>query len=132
MNRSETLELYSSKVRILCQKLLTHIARTLGISSNTFNKMFGEAVQAVRMNYYPPCARSDSVLGLSSHSDGSAITVLQQDMACVGLQVLKNDMWVPVKPLPHALVINIGDTLEVRSVQLSLTKFENLICTVIN
>jgi isopenicillin N synthase-like dioxygenase len=34
-------------------------------------------------------------------------------MACVGLQVLKEDMWVPVKPMPHALVINIGDTLEV-------------------
>ncbi|KAJ3704535.1 hypothetical protein LUZ61_008240 [Rhynchospora tenuis] len=112
-NFSETLELYSAKVRSLCQKLLAHIAHTLGISSDTFNQMFGEAVQAVRINYYPPCARPDLVLGLSSHSDGSAITVLQQDTACVGLQVLKDDTWVPVNPLPHALVINIGDTLEV-------------------
>lgn len=107
------MKLYSTKIRCLCQKLLTHIAHTLGISSNVFNEMFGEAVQAVRINYYPPCARPESVLGLSSHSDGSAITVLQQDTACVGLQVLKHDMWVPVNPLPHAFVINIGDTLEV-------------------
>ncbi|OAP03628.1 LBO1 [Arabidopsis thaliana] len=78
--------------------------------------MFGEAVQAVRMNYYPPCSSPDLVLGLSPHSDGSALTVLQQSKnSCVGLQILKDNTWVPVKPLPNALVINIGDTIEVLS-----------------
>ncbi|KAJ3672099.1 hypothetical protein LUZ60_006820 [Juncus effusus] len=110
---SETLNTYSSEIRKLCQRILKNIAETLGISSDTFNTKFGEAVQAVRMNYYPPCARPDLVLGLSSHSDGSGITVLQQDMNSVGLQVLKDDKWVPINPLRNAFVINIGDTLEV-------------------
>lgn len=88
---------------------------TLGLKPDIFEKMFGLAVQAMRMNYYPPCSRPDIVLGLSPHSDGSALTVLQQAKgSSVGLQILKDNKWVPVQPIPNALVINIGDTLEVR------------------
>jgi len=94
--------------------LLKYIAISLGLKEERFEEMFGEAVQAVRMNYYPPCSSPDLVLGLSPHSDGSALTVLQQSKnSCVGLQILKDNTWVPVKPLPNALVINIGDTIEV-------------------
>ncbi|WVZ67500.1 hypothetical protein U9M48_016567 [Paspalum notatum var. saurae] len=112
----ETLERYSVEVRGLCQRLLAHIARTLALPPATFRDMFGEAVQAVRMNFYPPCPRPELVMGLSAHSDGSAVTVLQQDMSCAGLQVLKGGAWVPVHPVPHALVINVGDTLEASQV----------------
>ncbi|XP_058077146.1 protein SRG1 [Magnolia sinica] len=110
---SETLERYSMKIRNLCQELLRYIAKSLGLKQGTFNKMFGAAVQAARMNYYPPCSRPDLVLGLSPHSDGSALTVLQQDNGSVGLQILKDGTWVPVHPIPNALVVNIGDTIEV-------------------
>ncbi|CAI9776249.1 unnamed protein product [Fraxinus pennsylvanica] len=75
---------------------------------------FSVALQAVRMNYYPACPRPDLVLGLSPHSDGSALTVLQQGKGnSVGLQILKDSSWIPVQPIPDALVINIGDTIEV-------------------
>lgn len=67
------------------------------------------------MNYYPPCSRPDLVLGLTPHSDGSALTVLQQDTASVGLQILKDGAWLPVHPIANALVVNVGDTLEVRA-----------------
>ncbi|VAH68512.1 unnamed protein product [Triticum turgidum subsp. durum] len=92
---------------------LEHIAETLGLAPSTFAGMFGDAVQAVRMNFYPPCPRPDLVLGLSAHSDGSAVTVLQQDAGRAGLQVLRDGAWVPVHPVPHALVVNLGDSLEV-------------------
>ncbi|XP_002516897.2 protein SRG1 [Ricinus communis] len=112
---SETVEEYSREVRKLCQNLLKYIAMTLGLKADIFEEMFGVAVQAIRMNYYPPCSRPDLVLGLSPHSDGSALTVLQQGKgsSSVGLQILKDNKWVPVQPVPNALVINIGDTLEV-------------------
>lgn len=110
---SEILETYSDSIRTLCQRLLSLIAETLGLRPSAFHEMFGQAVQAVRMNYYPPCPRPDLVLGLSPHSDGSALTVLQQDTRSIGLQILKDGIWLPVKPIPDALVINIGDTLEV-------------------
>ncbi|XP_019174614.1 PREDICTED: protein SRG1-like [Ipomoea nil] len=111
---SETLEAYSREIRKLCEKLLKYIGKSLGLSEDVFEKMFGVSVQAVRMNYYPPCPRPDLVLGLSPHSDGSALTVLQQGMCTtLGLQILKDNTWIPVHPIPNALVINIGDTMEV-------------------
>lgn len=111
---SESLEDYSKEIRKLCKRLLNYIAISLGLKEERFEEMFGEAVQAVRMNYYPPCSSPDLVLGLSPHSDGSALTVLQQSKnSCVGLQILRDNTWVPVLPLPNALVINIGDTIEV-------------------
>ncbi|XP_068660580.1 protein LATERAL BRANCHING OXIDOREDUCTASE 1 [Aristolochia californica] len=109
----ETLESYSANIRKLSQTLLRFIAMSLGLKPEKFNEMFGTAVQAVRMNYYPPCPRPDLVLGLSPHSDGSALTVLQQSMGSVGLQILKGNTWLPVLPICNALVINIGDTIEV-------------------
>lgn len=110
------MEIYSKEVRKLCQNLLKYIALGLGQKEDTFEKAFGVAVQAIRMNYYPPCPRPDLVLGLSPHSDGSALTVLQQGKSSsVGLQILKDNKWVPVQPIPDALVINVGDTMEVRT-----------------
>ncbi|WCJ23521.1 2-oxoglutarate (2OG) and Fe(II)-dependent oxygenase superfamily protein [Euphorbia peplus] len=111
---SDTIENYSMEVRKLCKILLKYIAKNLGLKSEYFEEMFGAAVQAIRMNYYPPCSRPDLVLGLSPHSDGSALTVLQQGKnSSIGLQILKDNNWVPIHPIPNALVINIGDTLEV-------------------
>jgi isopenicillin N synthase-like dioxygenase len=107
-------------VRKLCKNLLKYIAMSLGLREDIFEEMFGVAVQAIRMNYYPPCSRPDLVLGLSPHSDGSALTVLQQGKdSSVGLQILKNNSWVPVQPIPTALVINVGDTIEVRDLRIS-------------
>ena len=93
-------------------------AMSLGLRQQAFEEMFGVAVQAIRMNYNPACSRPDLVLGLSPHSDGSALTVLQQGKGkLVGLQILKDNTWVPVQPIPNALVINIGDTIEVRDLK---------------
>lgn len=114
-SNSETIEVYSREIRKLCKSLLRFVGVSLGLKRDVFEEMFGVAVQAVRMNYYPACPRPDLVLGLSPHSDGSALTVLQQGKgSSVGLQILKDNTWVPVQPIPNALVINIGDTIEVR------------------
>ncbi|KAM7280282.1 hypothetical protein ACFE04_007416 [Oxalis oulophora] len=108
---SETVETYSKEVREVCKKVMRFIAISLGLRGQIFEERFGDCVQAIRMNYYPPCSRPDLVLGLSPHSDGSAITVLQQGKgSSVGLQVLKDDQWVPVRPIPNALVINTAVT----------------------
>lgn len=122
---SESIETYTKEIRKLCEKLMRCIAMSLGLRAERFKEMFGEAVQAIRMNYYPPCPRPDLVLGLSPHSDGSALTILQQKQgSSVGLQVLKDNKWVSIQPIPNALVVNVGDTLEVI---LSLFPFSSLI-----
>ncbi|VFQ79239.1 unnamed protein product [Cuscuta campestris] len=112
----ETVETYTREMKGLCEKLMKYIGITLNGNGDVFDRAFAKGcVQAVRMNYYPPCPRPDLVLGLSPHSDGSALTVLQQpNFGPPGLQILndKNE-WVQVPSLPNALVINVGDTIEV-------------------
>ena len=63
-------------------------------------------------HYYPPCPQPDLTLGLTKHSDNSFLTVLLQDQVG-GLQVLHDQYWVDVPPVPGALVVNVGDLLQV-------------------
>ncbi|XBI51886.1 hypothetical protein VPH35_034343 [Triticum aestivum] len=67
-----------------------------------------------RMNYYPPCtSMPEKVLGLSPHSDGSFLTILLEVNSVQGLQIRRRGAWLPVKPLANALLLNVGDLLEV-------------------
>lgn len=70
---------------------------------------------ALRVNYIPPCSIPDKVLGLSAHADSSTITVLMQEDNVIGLQIRKEGEWISVKPIQNALVVNVGDALEVTS-----------------
>lgn len=73
-------------------------------------------------HYYPYCPQPHLTLGLSGHTDPGVLTVLIQNEV-PGLQVRKagagetagGDAWVVVDPIPGAIVVNIGDTLQVRS-----------------
>ncbi|KAH9307574.1 hypothetical protein KI387_035485, partial [Taxus chinensis] len=112
---SESINEFGMEIKKLSDKLLSLIAETLGVKGNSFIYPEGKWVQGVRVNYYPRCPRPDLVFGIPPHSDASDITILLQDDEQVGLHIRKNEEWVPVQPIPGALVINIGDMLEVRS-----------------
>ncbi|MCL7050506.1 hypothetical protein MKW94_013446 [Papaver nudicaule] len=69
----------------------------------------------MRVNYYPPCPQPEHVIGLTPHSDGGGLTILLQLNEVDGLQIRKENVWVPTKPLPNAFVVNIGNILEILS-----------------
>jgi isopenicillin N synthase-like dioxygenase len=76
------------------------------------------AVQVLMMNYYPPCmSMPEKVLGFSPHSDGSFFTILTEVNSVNGLQIRRHGAWIPVKPNSKALLVNVGDLLEVRIYQ---------------
>jgi len=105
---------YSAEVRTLVLRLLAAISEALGFESDHLNGIFGKHSQIMSIIYYPPCPSPDLTIGTPSHSDVSGITVLMQgDIS--GLQVLRNGKWVAVEPISNALVINLGDQLEVVS-----------------
>ncbi|EXB45459.1 1-aminocyclopropane-1-carboxylate oxidase-1-like protein [Morus notabilis] len=52
-------------------------------------------------------------MGISNHSDNDFLTVLLQDHIG-GLQVLHDNQWYDVPPVPGALVVNIGDLLQAK------------------
>ncbi|XP_042497578.1 flavonol synthase/flavanone 3-hydroxylase-like, partial [Macadamia integrifolia] len=68
----------------------------------------------LKINCYPPCPRPDLILGVPAHTDMSALTVLVPNDV-PGLQVFKDDRWFDAKYIPNALVIHIGDQLEILS-----------------
>ena len=85
----------------------------MGMDKGSLLKLHKELLQALRVNYYPPCHKPDKMLGISPHSDTSTITILMQDDDVTGLQIRHQEGWVPVEPVPNALVVNIGDVIEV-------------------
>ncbi|XP_028791667.1 S-norcoclaurine synthase 1-like, partial [Neltuma alba] len=60
-------------------------------------------------------SQPDLVLGISPHSDSGTITILLQDDHITALRIHHHGHWIPVKPLPGAFFVNVGDTLEVWS-----------------
>ncbi|CAI0458108.1 unnamed protein product, partial [Linum tenue] len=60
------------------------------------------------------CPQPELTLGACKHEDNDFITVLLQDHIG-GLQVLHRNQWVDVPPLPAALVVNLGDLLQLIS-----------------
>ncbi|KAI3865619.1 hypothetical protein MKW98_024471 [Papaver atlanticum] len=75
--------------------------------------LFPELPLPFRMNYYPPCPRPELVLGLTSHSDFSSLTILLQLNEVEGLQIRKEERWISIEPLPDAFIVNVGDILEI-------------------
>jgi isopenicillin N synthase-like dioxygenase len=111
---SETLEEFSTKVKSMMEYLLRCMARSLNLEEGSFLDQFGkQSLLSARTNFYPRCARPDLVLGVKPHTDRSGITTLLQDKEVEGLQILIDDKWINVPTIPDALVVNLGDQMQV-------------------
>ena len=71
----------------------------------------------LKLNHYPPqdAPPDADIIGVRSHTDYGAFTILWQD-DLGGLEILnKSGEWVVVPPMPDSFVINIGDMMQVWS-----------------
>ncbi|XP_040871229.1 1-aminocyclopropane-1-carboxylate oxidase-like [Glycine max] len=50
---------------------------------------------------------------VNPHSDGGGLAILLQANQVEGLQIKKDEQWIPVRPLPNAFIINFGDMIEI-------------------
>ncbi|KAL2227428.1 probable 2-oxoglutarate-dependent dioxygenase At3g111800 [Sesamum indicum] len=113
----EVIAEYSAEIVRLGGVLLKILSINLGLSENFLQNAFGgsDIGACLRVNFYPKCPQPDLTLGLSSHSDPGGMTFLLPDQHVPGLQVRRGDGWITVKPAPHALIVNIGDQIQVLS-----------------
>ncbi|XP_022714793.1 protein SRG1-like [Durio zibethinus] len=107
------LENFTSMMRTVTEVVSKSMAKSLKLEENCFLNQFGEraALQA-RFNYYPCCERPEIVLGLKPHADGTGYTLILQDDV-EGLQVLQGEQWFTVPTIPDALLILMGDQMEI-------------------
>ncbi|XP_055960300.1 jasmonate-induced oxygenase 4-like [Mercurialis annua] len=115
-NFMEIISEYTTNLQQMTAVVLKAMAMSLNLDDHCFLKKCGVGARmGSRFNFYPPCSRYDLVLGLKPHSDSSAITFVLQDTEVEGLQILKDDQWFRVPIIPEALLINIGDQVEIMS-----------------
>ncbi|KAJ0787763.1 putative oxoglutarate/iron-dependent dioxygenase, non-heme dioxygenase domain-containing protein [Helianthus annuus] len=106
----------------MVQKLLQALIGNLGVKldDSRLHELTGSDI--VNMNFYPACPNPDLTVGVGRHSDIGMLTVLLQD-GIGGLYVKKgdqnaspgNEVWVEIPPIKGALVINVGDSLQILS-----------------
>ncbi|KAE8692447.1 putative disease resistance protein [Hibiscus syriacus] len=111
----EIIEEYSNVIRKFGTELMESFSLIMGMEKEALLGLHKQLIQVYRVNYYPPCSKPDQVLGVSPHSDSSTITILMQDDGVCGLQIKHDNEWVPVNPFPYALVVNVGDVIEMWS-----------------
>ncbi|KAF0928703.1 hypothetical protein E2562_006126 [Oryza meyeriana var. granulata] len=112
---SNSVERYSLETAKVTRCLLEFLAMDMGVDPESLLEIFRGQPQTMRVSYYPPCRQADKVLGLSPHCDAAGLTLLLQVNEVQGLQIRKDGKWLAVDALDGALVVNIGDMLEILS-----------------
>lgn len=114
--KDQALE-YMKHAEVLIKKLLKVLLKKLNVKEldkAREHTLMGAMILA--FNYYPACPDPEAVAGVGPHSDISSMTVLlQDDIGGLYVRDRDGDSWIHVPPVEGALVINIGDVLQIMS-----------------
>ncbi|MCC2980400.1 isopenicillin N synthase family dioxygenase [Sphingomonas sp. IC4-52] len=94
-------------------KLLSAIARHLGLAPNWFDPAVKDGNSVLRLLHYPPIPVDAEGVRAGAHEDINLITLLLGAEEA-GLELLDRDSgaWLAIKPPEGAMVVNVGDMLQ--------------------
>lgn len=101
-------------VQALQVQIMHIILKSLGLNRNKLDAEMENGAQVIAVNCYPACPQPELALGMPPHSDYGSLTILLQSNP--GLQIIdKDNQWVPVPLHEGALIVHLGDQMEVMS-----------------
>lgn len=108
----ETVTTYYEAVREVGEVLFRALAVALGEDPDVFTARTSRAPSQLRLIHYPFNPDAVDEAGIGAHTDFECFTLLRP--TAPGLEVLNGaGEWIPVPYRPDALVVNVGDLLEV-------------------
>ncbi|CAN1311968.1 1-aminocyclopropane-1-carboxylate oxidase homolog 1 [Linum perenne] len=110
----EIVPKYSAEMARVGDLLFRLLSEALGLESNHLKDIGCVEAVGYAYHYYPPCPQPELALGCVHHTDIDFLTVILQDEVG-GLQVLHHNSWIDVPYVPGAMVVNIGDMLQLIS-----------------
>lgn len=92
--------------------LMRGFALALGEAPDFFDRYLRKPPSQLRLIHYPYNPAAGEAMGIGSHTDYECLTLLYS--TAPGLEVLNSaGRWIDARPVPGALVINIGDMMEI-------------------
>ncbi|KAF5202608.1 2-oxoglutarate (2OG) and Fe(II)-dependent oxygenase superfamily protein [Thalictrum thalictroides] len=103
----------------MARRIMKTLLKNVGVEPDDTMAETLMGVKVVNMNFFPICPDPGLTVGIGRHSDIGTITVLlQDDVGGLSIRVQdagNNDEWLEIPPIPGALLINIGDSLQILS-----------------
>jgi len=108
----ETFQALFAEFDAVGLKLLSAIARYLGLAPDWFEDPVDQGNSVLRLLHYPPVPADAPGVRAGAHEDINLITLLLGAEEA-GLELLDRDgRWLPIKPPAGAMVVNVGDMLQ--------------------
>ncbi|RDY13507.1 Gibberellin 2-beta-dioxygenase 8, partial [Mucuna pruriens] len=103
---------YGEHLTRIATTLFKAMVENLDLELQPSRSYVAESTGIVRVYRYPNCSNSNVGLGMEVHTDSSVLSILNQENEVSGLEVLKHDQWLTVKPIFNTLIVNLGDMMQ--------------------
>ncbi|WP_141581540.1 isopenicillin N synthase family oxygenase [Actinomadura sp. WMMA1423] len=110
----ETWLAYCAEMSQLSDRIMRLFAIALDLPETWFEKFIDQEIGSLTANYYPKqfAAPVPGQVRKGEHTDWGSLTLLYQDSAAGGLQVMELDgSWTDVPVVEGAFLVNLGDLM---------------------
>ncbi|KAL1199146.1 Feruloyl CoA ortho-hydroxylase F6H1-3 [Cardamine amara subsp. amara] len=102
------------RIKPITEKILNILIKNLSSTIDESNEATLMGTMRMNFNYYPECPEPSLAIGTGRHSDINTLTLLLQEGSVLS-SLYARAKWIHVPPTAGAIVVNIGDVLQILS-----------------